>query len=248
VAPIVTFKKVVQRGLPPQRATRDAAGTLPVRAMRYCEPVTAASGFGWYAFPPIGFQILFDGVDVLWTYDDADGWYPLQSAQYPGFAEEFDTEAPKSARGFSPPFLKMTETSALLQIWTGLIARTAPDWSLLLRAPANLPHSPGYRYLEGIIETDVWGGPLFFNVHLVHTGTPIQFLAHRPFLQIQPVHRRHYADDVLGAMQIDTGLQALTPDDWNAYHQAVVVPNSNPNRALGGYAVAARKRRAEEGA
>ena len=246
MASVVTFKKIVRSGLPPQRATRDAAGTLPVRAIRYCEPVTAASGFGWYVFPPISFQVMFDGVDVLWTYEGAEGWFPLQSAQYPGFAEEFDATAPESAKGFAPPFLLMTENLSMLQIWTGLIARTAPDWSLLLRAPANLPHSPGYRHLEGIIETDVWGGPLFFNVHLIHTGSPIQFLAHRPFLQIQPVHRRHYADNFLNAMQVDSGLQALTPDDWHAYHHDVVAPNSNPNRAPGVYAVAARKRRAEE--
>jgi len=58
--PIATIEKIVPGGLPPRRATRDAAGTLAVRAVRYCEPVTSASGFGWYVFPPIGFQVLFD--------------------------------------------------------------------------------------------------------------------------------------------------------------------------------------------
>jgi hypothetical protein len=246
MAAVVTFKKIVSGGLPPRRATRDAVGTLPARAIRYCEPVTAASGFGWYVFPPIGFQVLFDGVGAVWTYDGAEAWYPLQSAQYPDFAEHFDAAAPESAKGYSPPFLVMTEDPAILQIWTGLIARTAPDWSLLLRAPANLPHSPGYQPLEGIIETDIWGGPLFFNVRLVHTGVPLQFVAHRPFLQVQPVHRRHYSDVFLNGAIVETGLETLTPADWRAYHQTVVVHNKNPHRVLGTYAVAARKRRAEE--
>jgi hypothetical protein len=246
MTPIVTFKKIVPGGLPPRRATRDAAGTLPARAIRYCEPVTAASGFGWYIFPPIGFQILFDGVGAVWTYDGAEAWYPLQSAQYPGFAEQFDSIAPEGTKGFSPQFLAMTEDPGILQIWTGLIARTAQDWSLLLRAPANLPHGPGYQPLEGIIETDRWGGPLFFNVRLVHTGVPIQFLPHRPFLQVQPVQRRQYADDFLNGAVVENGLEALSPDDWSSYHQNVVVPSRNPHRTLGTYAVAARKRRAED--
>ncbi|TWT05703.1 DUF6065 family protein [Reyranella sp. CPCC 100927] len=245
--PVVTFKKVVRGGLPPRRATRDAAGTLPVRAVRYCEPVSAASGFGWYVFPPIAFQIMFDGIDALWTYDGADGWFPLKVAQYPGFADEFDAAAPESAKGFSPPFLSMLDGPAILQIWTGLIVRTAPDWSLLLRAPANLPHSAGYHHFDGIIETDAWGGPLFFNVRLIQTGVPIRFDTQWPFLQVQPVHRQHYADDFLNAMQVESGLQSLSPDDWHAYDQAVVGPNKDPNRPLGKYAVAARKRRTKEG-
>jgi hypothetical protein len=243
----VIFKKIVPGGNPPQRATRDALGTLPANAIRYCEPVTSASGFGWYVFPPIEFKILFDGVGSIWTYDGAGEWYPLQrAAQYPGFAEQFDQAAPDDVKGFSPPFLLMAEDPGLLQIWTGLIARTPPEWSLLLRAPANLPHDPGYHHLEGIIETDRWGGPLFFNVRLIHTAVPIHFETHRPLLQVQPVHRRHYADGFLNALSVEPGLDLMSEDDWRDYHRTVVVPNTNPHRTLGTYAVAVRKRRAEE--
>ena len=146
--PSVIFKQLATTGLPPMRATRDATGTLPARAIRYCEPVMAASAFGWYVFPPIGFQVLFDGVDALWTYDGVDAWYPLQSAQLPGLAEQFDAAAPEDVKGFCPPFLTMTEDPGILQIWTGLIARTPPDWSLLLRAPAR-PFEAFQERVEG---------------------------------------------------------------------------------------------------
>ena len=189
---------------------------------------------------------MFDGVGALWTYDGVEEWYPLQSAQFPGMAEIWDVEAPDLAKGFSPPFLTMTEHPGTLQIWTGLIARTAPDWSLLLRAPANLPHSPGYEPLEGIIETDRWGGPLFFNLRLINTGAPIHFPAHRPFLQVQPVHRAYYSDPFLNKMHVTSGIADLTDADWADYARNVVIPNSSPDRALGAYAVAARRRRAQE--
>jgi hypothetical protein len=50
-----------------------------------------------------------------------------------------------------------------VQIWSGLIARTAPGWSLLIRPPANLPRLPGLDAYEGLVETDRWFGPLFTN-------------------------------------------------------------------------------------
>ena len=53
------------------------------------------------------------------------------------------------------------------------MARTAPDWSLLIRAPANLASPGGYSLYEGIVETDRWFGPLFTNLRLTQTHKPV---------------------------------------------------------------------------
>ena len=87
---------------------------------------------------------------------------------------------------------------------------------------------------------------LFFNIRLVHTGVPIQIVANRTFLQVQPLHRSVYTDSTLDAVSVEVGLEALTAEDWHDYHQTAVVPSSCPHRTPGAYAVAARKRRAEE--
>jgi len=193
------------------------------------------------------FSVVWDGTEAIWTYPGAGGrWYPLQSAQYPYFSECFDKATTEACRGFAPPFLTLTDDHAILQIWTGVIARTMPDWSLLLRAPANLSRSRGYDMLEGIVETDRWFGPLFTNVRLIGSNVPLQFRADRPFLQIQPVHRSTYAEHSLNDFKVVSGVEALSAEDWNAYEQTVVSTNTNPSRRLGAYAVAARKRRALE--
>jgi hypothetical protein len=244
--PVVTFKKLIPNGRPPQRASRDVGGTLPMRGVRFCHPLTSASAFGWYLFPPITFQLRWlEARDVLWTWEGApdNAWFPLQSAQFPHFAAGFDEAAPEDCRGFSPPFVALGEDNGIIQIWSGLIARTAPDWSLLVRAVANLPRSRGYEQLEGIIETDRWFGPLFTNIRLTRTDIPITFADFRPFLQVQPVHRSTYDDDFLNAAAFESGVDALTLDDWRAYHATVVQPNCALHRPRGGYAVAARKRR-----
>jgi len=173
-------------------------GTLPTRAFRYCEAVTTASAFGWYLFPPLDFTVQWDGTNVLWTYEGAASWFPLTSAQFPGFADYFDGIAPPEIKGFSPPFLSALPEPGVIQIWTGHVAMTRPGWSLLVRPPANLPRSQSYELFEGIIETDRWFGPLFTNLRLTRTEFPISFVRELPLVQVQPIHRSLYAEDVLG--------------------------------------------------
>jgi hypothetical protein len=165
--PLVTFHRLIEDGRPPERADRSALGTLPTRAYRHCEAVAAASGFGWYLFPPTTLSLLWDGSagQILWTCAALGGVCLAldDAAQFLGFAARFDAAAPPEVRGFSPPFLTALREPGTVQIWSGLIARTAPGWSLLIRPPANLPRLPGLDAYEGLVDTDRWFGPLFTN-------------------------------------------------------------------------------------
>ena len=94
--------------------------------------------------------------------------------------------------------------------------------------------------LEGIIETDHWFGPLFDNVRLTKTDVPIEFRADVPFLQVQPVRKEFYADKFLQNFSVKN-MDELSAENWQAFHQTVVVPNTAPDRKRGQYAVAVRK-------
>jgi uncharacterized protein DUF6065 len=227
----------------PQRADRSAAGTLPTRAHRYCEAVTSAAGYGWWIFPPADLQIMWDGHDIFWQCTGWEDWLPLMpAAQFPDFAARFDTIAPASLTGCSPPFLTAIPEPGTLQIWTGLMTRTAPDWSLLVRAPANLPSPGGYSLYEGIVETDRWFGPLFTNLRLTRTDVPVRLRADYPFVQVQPLPRIAYDDATVGAAATTAHMGELTARDWANYETTIAIPNEDPDRSLGGYAVAARRR------
>jgi hypothetical protein len=240
---LVEFFQIVPNRRPPQRADRSVGGVIPARALRYCEAITSASAFGWYVFLPISFKVVWDGHDMIWTYEGVDEWLPLtrDGVQYPRFSEQFDRIAPTNVRGFSPPFLTPSIQPGGLQVWTGCIAKTAPGWSLLVRGVANLSRSASYHMFEGIIETDSWFGPLFNNVRIVKTDTPIEFRSDIPFLQVQPVRKEVYADRFLQNFAVKD-LQQLSPEDWDAFHRTVVVPNVDPERKRGQYAVSVRKR------
>ena len=242
--PIAQFYRLLDRTRPPMRADRAAAGTLPIRAYRYCEAVTAAAGFGWWAFPPGELRFIWDGSDIFWCGDGEDDWQPLSpAAQSPGFAGQFDSAAPPMLNGCAPPLLTALPEPGTMQIWTGLMLRTRPGWHTLVRAPANLPLPGGYVLYEGIVETDTWFGPLFTNLRLTRTHSPITLQRDFPLLLLQPVMATAYATEILDSTGPLIDLDALGADDWRGYHETIVVPNEDPDRPFGDYAKKARRRR-----
>ena len=151
-SPGVRFYRVIESARPPQRADKSALGTMPTRAFRFCDAITSAAGFGWYGFAPMDLSLLWDGEDIFWNYAGVDGWLPLSAAQFPDLSARFDAAAPEDLKGCAPPMLTAVPEPGVVQIWTGMFARSAPGWSLLVRPPANLPLPGGYVSYEGIVE------------------------------------------------------------------------------------------------
>ena len=247
-APRIVFNRFIPTARYPQRADRSAAGSLPTRAFRYCEPVVTASAFGYYVFPPMAFSLRWDGSAIQWTYPGAEGWSLLTAVQFPNFAAAFDADAPEGIKGFSPPFLGALQEPGHVQMWTGIVARTAPGWSALVRPPANLPRKAGVEMYEGIIETDRWFGPLITNFRISRTDIPIEFDPNVPLLQVQPLPREALEETGLNDYELGPDPSGLRPEDWDDYYDTGVRPNLQDHRPRGQYAAAARKRRkAEDG-
>jgi len=241
--PVVTFYGAVPGIRAPIRADASGLGTLPSRGFQYCEALRTASSFGWYVFPPIDFTLQWDGSQIIWTYSGAKAWYPLTSAQFPGFQAVFDRAAPKRLRGFAPPFLSAIPEPGIIQLWTGLFVESAENWSILIRPPANLPRNLGYEPYEGIVESDRWFGPLFTNLRLVKTDVPIVFNTEMPVLQVQPLHRSTYAEEVSNRFGMVRALADFPAHAWERYEANIVKPNLEPHRPVGAYAAAVRRRR-----
>jgi hypothetical protein len=242
--PLVRFHKLYPSARSPERADRSACGTLPMRAVRYCEAVTSATAFGWWLYAPIELELLWDGSEIFWRCDQTPDWSPLlHAAQLPDYAATFDGFVPDAIKGYSPPFLTALPEPGAVQLWTGLIAQSVPDWHLLVRAPANLPQAGGINLYEGIVETDRWFGPLFVNMRLTRTHLPIRLRAGYPLALAQPVRRDIYSNETLDRMAVTPEPAMLTAQDWNAYYNSIVEPNQRPDRPFGSYAAAARKKR-----
>lgn len=191
-------------------------------------------------------RLLWDGEQVFWSFGEDEEWLPLSgtdsgAVQFPDYAASFDAAAPDYLQGYSPPFLTALRELGGVQIWTGLLVKTRPGWSLNVRPPANLPGIPGLAAWEGIVETDVWFGPLFSNFRLTRTDFPVVLRAEVPFLQVQPIPQIAYRDEVLGNFECLEANQ-LSEDDWRRLSQ-VLLPNPDWEARQGQYAVTVRKRR-----
>jgi Family of unknown function (DUF6065) len=234
---VCQFYRLIPDAPDPRRADRSADGTLPVIAYRYCEAIASASAFGWYLYPPLNFSLVWDGVEIAWTYEGAADWYPLRGAQYPNFLNVFNEIAPQPLHDVAPTFLAQGKLPGVVQIWSGFLARTAPRWALLSRGAANVSRTQGYENFEGIVETDSWFGPLFTNIRLMRINSPVEFHVTRPLFQVQPILRQCYDEpsfEVREAADLDA-------DDWRRY-AATMTPNTDHMRAPGHYAVETRRR------
>ena len=127
------------------------------------------------------------------------------------------------------------------------VARTAPGWSLLLRAPANLPPAPGYQAYEGLLEADRWFGPLITNFQLTRTDIPVEFAPDFPLLQVQVLPRAALDEPAQNGFVVTDGLPSFAPEDWDDYYDNVIRPHVQEHRPRGQYAAAARKRKKGEG-
>ena len=243
---IVEFCRLIPQARSPKRAERSAAGYLPGRAMRYCDALTSATGYGYWVFPPMDIRLLWDGEQVFWSYGEDEAWLPLSgtdsaAVQFPNYASVFDAAVPPNLRGCSPPFLSAMPELGGVQMWTGLLAKTRPGWSLAVRPPVNLPSIPGLSVWEGIVETDIWFGPLSTNLRLTKTDMPVHIRTSAPFLQVQPIPQLAYRDETLSSFSC-TEADVLTESDWERLGN-VLLPHPDAEVRQGHYAVLVRKRR-----
>jgi hypothetical protein len=132
-------------------------------------------------------------------------------------------------------------------MWTGLFVRTAPGWSLLSRTPANLPRSPHYEQFEGVVEFDKWFGPLFTNIRLTRTDTPVEINQLRPILQVQPIPQFAYADAVMNAHSVTDAFTQWGDAEWDAYRASVVTPAMVEDHQPGHYSAEIRRARRGQG-
>jgi len=225
--PIVTFHRIFPDAVPLMRGDNAAIGTLPAGAFQYCEPVRTASSYGWYVFPPKDIRLTWNGVD---TYYEEDGaWVSLTSiALSDAFVAYWNANAPSELDGCWPPFMTATFVPGIIQIWSGFLVSTMPDWSVLIGGPPNIPQTKEFSCFEGIVETDGFKPcPLFINIRLQTTDRTIFIPRDKPLFHVRPVHRYCYTDatklfgEHIGLEPREGEAGGMAPDDWSGYAKTV---------------------------
>lgn len=246
--PVITFFKAYPYALPAMSADRTALGTIPAQAYQYCEAMTTASAFGWYAFPASDLQLWFDGVDIYIAHGDE--WQRLSSEQLPDMDHWWNPHCPRHLHNMAPPFVTSLGIPGYVQVWSGLLVSTRKNWSILVRPIANVQKSKQLFCFEGIVETDQFGpAPLFINLKLQVTNTIIEIPAQDPLFQIQPIHRDCYARESLIAsdhrsIAMDQpGAAGMNDIHWDGFQKTIRHADpAKDDHSAGQYATTTRKR------
>lgn len=247
--PLVTFYNAYPDSLSAMSADRSALGTIPTRAYQYCEALTTASAFGWYAFPAASVTLYFDGTDIYRLEDDTR--IRIGSEQISGMDDWWNNHCPEYLTDKSPPFLTSLGVPGYLQVWSGLLIQSRKNWSSLVRPLANVATSNQYFCFEGIIETDTYSpAPLFVNLKLQATHTPIVLSATEPLFQVQPIHRACYSKSQLqtaahhNIAQQSQSNEGMSDNDWLNYSKTIRPANPRQeSQKTGEYATGVRKRK-----
>jgi hypothetical protein len=202
VSPTVEFFSLYPDVREPELGSPDLRGSLSARAARVCAPITTASAFCWHIYPPADFAVRWDGVGSEWSLLEEnepvawrslsgghDGMLPCASAVLAAAdgagLDIFDKY------GGGIPFIQADPRKPhMLEVITGLLARTSPDWWLLVRDVPNWPRSGDRQLLEGIIETDWYRSYVPTMVRLTQQNRVVRFHRNVPIMAVQLVSRQ----------------------------------------------------------
>lgn len=207
------------------KANINSAEHVSSRARRFCGPLNIASSIGWTVYPPIDFDLMWDGSQVYFMFGDYDGWIKVDRALLPDYADMFPQIAPPDAQQCMPMFLEAFPEPGIVQIWTGYAAKTPRGVSTWVRAPINHPMSGHYDVYDAVFATDWWTGGLIVNIRIKKTDVPITFRRHQPLAQILFVDEQYLGTDTSRNVEI----LAAQPDDapfWDSFKSNSIRRNS----------------------
>ncbi|MFD8863288.1 hypothetical protein ACFV1F_02580 [Streptomyces sp. NPDC059590] len=141
---LFSFRSCFDGAVPPTVADPAALGTVAFRAVSFCEPFRAASGYGWYLYPPLDCFVKWDGTSFRWLAEGCPDWLPLTEVAAQTMLRVRDGEAPDDDPVLGLPVFSVAPEPGLLQVWTGLVAHTPPE----PRAPATASRRPAVRRQE----------------------------------------------------------------------------------------------------
>jgi hypothetical protein len=174
-------------------------GTANKAAVKWCGPYSQANSLGWYLWSPTDIDIIWKGGTSfeyrhVSEYSDYD-YHFVRNLVKPHDGVDPNHWCPKGGR---TKFTWGVADEGVVQIWTGCIFQTPPNWCLHIRSPINceLPHrfhqkGPICSVQEGILETDWMQYDIWINLkfHVENKYIYLRRNSFPPLAQLVPIHR-----------------------------------------------------------
>lgn len=231
--PQMRFHQLFADGPLPAPAGALLRDLLPSKAVKRCPRVTAASSFGWVLFPPASFAVRWIRERLEFTLIDHDGvlgeWRVVDAdhpGRHPG-TERTPAEVPSHRQAelaaclgdVGGPLVDPNPADPReFQVFTGVMARTAPGWSTLVRPVPNLPEpADTHDVVYGVVETAWYGNGLPVMVRLRHREEVVRFTSSFPLAVVQPVPTAAFAPDNLREESSEPGIGNWPDDEWEHF-------------------------------
>ena len=227
-------------------ASTSMLGSLPSRAVQLCPPVTSATGNGWYVYPPFDFALRWFGHESEFSLLKNNN--PVQWQSLAGF---YDIRMPQSAEiaaavpeQFKDDFLTTyakwdgaipfcdadPRAPNLIEVSTGVFAKTPPGWSLLVRGVANWTGGIDHQVVEGLVDTSWYSAVLPTTIRLLKQDQIVRFYRRFPIAMLQLVPNLAYARSTLENAVVHSGVEHIPGAVWNSLAETRTAKDRQPGR------------------
>jgi len=174
------------------KAEKTLNGIANPAGVKWCAPFSKSNAMGWWAFPPVDVDIMWDG-NGNFQHKVHQEYPPTDYAIVKSLVKPEDNV---NVEKFSLPHTGRSKFTwgavepNVVQIWTGCIFKTPPGWCLQVRSPVNFPNRE-FRIMEGILETDWMQYDIWFNLVFETPNKWVEIRRHQfpPLAQLVPVRR-----------------------------------------------------------
>jgi hypothetical protein len=182
-----------------EKAEKTLKDTADKNGIKWCMPYKIANQTGFWLYPPVDFEITWHGgKDFTYknyeNYDDSDYGIVHSLLRTPEMAKIEKWNVMGDGRS---KFTYGIVEAGVVQVYTGCIFKTPPNWCMQIRSPINFPERQPYFVMEAILETDWMQYDIWINLVFTQKFKPLRFTPSdtTPIAQLVPIHRQSFTSD-----------------------------------------------------
>ena len=182
-----------------EKAEKTLKDTADKNGIKWCMPYKIANQTGFWIYPPIDFEITWHGgKDFTYKnyeeYDDSDYGIIHSMLRAPDLVKSEKWNMMGVGRS---KFTYGLVEAGIVQVYTGCIFKTPPNWCLQIRSPINFTERQPYFVMEGMLETDWMQYDIWINLVFTQKFKPLRFRPDdiTPIAQLVPIHRQSFTSE-----------------------------------------------------
>jgi hypothetical protein len=167
--------------------------------IKWCMPYKIVNSTGFWVYTPVDMEITWHGGSDF-TYKIFDKYSDEDYFKIGNLLRAKDLKDFERWSNFGVGRTKFTFGSVdvgVVQIYTGCIFKTSPNWCLQIRSPVNFPVRQQVSVMEAILETDWLQYDIWINLVFHQTKKPLLLKKDDsiPIAHLVPVHRQTFTSE-----------------------------------------------------